>query len=168
MAHARRTFLKYISLVGGAVSATLLGIPVIRSFVSPAFRRLRHEVWVEIGPIDDLEIALAVRKEFPLTVTDAWFERRVITSVWYYSDDGENYNVYNGACTHLACAFGLDNDGSVFLCPCHRGVYEIASGAVLEGPPPRPLDTMATRVDNGILFAKLEVFRPGISDKVAI
>ena len=69
MAHARRTFLKYISLVGGAVSATLLGIPVIRSFVSPAFRRILTETWVEIGPIDDLEIALPVRKEFPRTVT---------------------------------------------------------------------------------------------------
>jgi Rieske Fe-S protein len=35
--------------------------------------------------------------------------------------------------------------GQVFLCPCHLSIYD-ASGKVLDGPAPRPLDALPIKV----------------------
>jgi Rieske Fe-S protein len=39
-----------------------------------------------------------------------------------------------------------DAPAKKFRCPCHGGVYG-PDGAVVEGPPPRPLDTIEARID---------------------
>jgi Rieske Fe-S protein len=38
-----------------------------------------------------------------------------------------------------------------FVCPCHGGVYNARTGAVLQGPPPAPLQPIAVRVVSGQL-----------------
>jgi Rieske Fe-S protein len=44
---------------------------------------------------------------------------------------------YSSVCTHLSCAV-LWRDGEL-QCPCHEGRFSQETGAVLSGPPPRPL-----------------------------
>lgn len=44
---------------------------------------------------------------------------------------------YSAVCTHLSCAV-LWRDGEL-QCPCHDGRFSVETGAVLAGPPPRPL-----------------------------
>lgn len=46
---------------------------------------------------------------------------------------------YSAICTHLACAVVWERDRDELLCPCHDGRFSAVSGAVLAGPPPRPL-----------------------------
>ena len=41
-------------------------------------------------------------------------------------------------CTHLGCIVSWHPEEKHLICPCHGGVYDI-NGAVLGGPPPRPL-----------------------------
>ena len=41
-------------------------------------------------------------------------------------------------CTHLGCVVSWHQDEKQLKCPCHGGVYDVM-GAVLDGPPPRPL-----------------------------
>jgi Rieske Fe-S protein len=53
---------------------------------------------------------------------------------------------FDARCTHLGCLVGWDADEQVFRCPCHGGVFDRA-GAVMDGPPPEGLTTIATRVD---------------------
>jgi Rieske Fe-S protein len=60
--------------------------------------------------------------------------------------DGNEVTALSSTCTHLGCQVRWDRDASRFLCPCHGGAYD-ARGRVLEGPPPRPLDTIEVRVD---------------------
>jgi len=58
------------------------------------------------------------------------------------------YLAFSGKCPHLGCAFKWRNHkilGPVFLCPCHLSIYD-ASGKVLDGPAPRPLDLMPIQV----------------------
>jgi Rieske Fe-S protein len=55
---------------------------------------------------------------------------------------------FSGKCPHLGCAFKWRNHkvlGPVFLCPCHLSIYD-ASGKVLDGPAPRPLDLLPIQV----------------------
>jgi Rieske Fe-S protein len=93
-------------------------------------------------------------------------ETRRLRNVWVYTEDGEQFTVYNGRCTHLGCNFSVDEEKNVFACPCHTGFFDIKSGAVLGGPPPRGLDQLEVRVDNGTLYARYQDFRLGVPEKV--
>ncbi|MEW6542515.1 MAG: ubiquinol-cytochrome c reductase iron-sulfur subunit [Nitrospirota bacterium] len=58
------------------------------------------------------------------------------------------YIAYSGKCPHLGCGYKWRSHkvlGQVFLCPCHLSIYN-ASGKVLDGPAPRPLDALPIRV----------------------
>jgi Rieske Fe-S protein len=46
---------------------------------------------------------------------------------------------YSSVCTHLGCAVLWRKDRQELACPCHDGVFDQATGAVIAGPPPRPL-----------------------------
>ncbi len=49
---------------------------------------------------------------------------------------------YSAVCTHLACAVLWREDRGVdgeLYCPCHEGVFDVRTGEVTAGPPPRPL-----------------------------
>lgn len=46
---------------------------------------------------------------------------------------------YSSVCTHLACAVLWIKESGNLECPCHDGVFDVGSGQVLAGPPPRPL-----------------------------
>jgi len=42
-------------------------------------------------------------------------------------------------CTHLSCAVYYSQASNQLECPCHQGFFPIKDGAVLQGPPSRPL-----------------------------
>ena len=61
------------------------------------------------------------------------------------------YVAFSGKCPHLGCGFKWRKHkvlGQVFLCPCHLSIYD-ASGKVLDGPAPRPLDALPIKVSAG-------------------
>jgi Rieske Fe-S protein len=61
------------------------------------------------------------------------------------------YLAFSGKCPHLGCAYKWRKHkvlGQVFLCPCHLSIYD-ASGKVLDGPAPRPLDMLPIQVSAG-------------------
>ncbi|MEW1550794.1 ubiquinol-cytochrome c reductase iron-sulfur subunit [Streptomyces tsukubensis] len=77
---------------------------------------------------------------------------------------------YSAVCTHLACAvlFRADRgqEGEL-LCPCHEGVFNVRTGEVTAGPPPRPLPRVIVTEDlDGSIWA-LATTRSGESDKDA-
>lgn len=53
-------------------------------------------------------------------------------------------------CTHLGCVVQWQKDKEEFLCPCHAGRYN-ADGAVLSGPPPKPLGKIPFVVNGGTI-----------------
>jgi menaquinol-cytochrome c reductase iron-sulfur subunit len=162
----RRAFLKWATGIGGVVSALLAGVPALRAFLSPTFRHKRQEKWIRLGEVDQFDPDVPTKVDFVDSVADAWVETRRLRNVWIYTADGEHFTVYNGRCTHLGCNYFLDQDKNVFRCPCHTGFFELKSGAVLGGPPPRPLDTLPVKVEDGILYAEYQDFRLGVPDKV--
>ena len=164
----RRTFLKVASGVGAAVIGLLATVPALRAFVSPLRAGRRGANWVRLGEAEQFEFGTPMKVEFVENLQDAWIESRALRSVWVYTDDGESFQVYNGRCTHLACSYGFAEDRKIFRCPCHTGLYDLKTGAVLGGPPPRGLDTLKTKVERGILYAEYQNFRPGVPDRIAV
>ena len=53
-------------------------------------------------------------------------------------------------CTHLGCIVQWEKEKQDFLCPCHGGRFT-PDGAVISGPPPKPLEKLAVSMANGIV-----------------
>ena len=54
----------------------------------------------------------------------------------------------SAVCTHLGCIVQWEKDKQTFLCPCHAGRFT-PEGAVISGPPPKPLAKIPISVANG-------------------
>jgi menaquinol-cytochrome c reductase iron-sulfur subunit len=159
----RRRFLQMISGIGAALSTAIVGIPVVRAFVSPTLASPPKDDWIKVT--DDtalLDIGVPIRLSVVVSEQDAWIESRMIKTVWLFSEDGEKFKAYSGRCTHLGCGYNLDKDAHNFLCPCHRGRFDIKTGAVLDGPPPRPLDELEVQIRDSAVFVKYKEYRLGI------
>ncbi len=63
------------------------------------------------------------------------------------------FKAYNVSCTHLGCPVYWDGIDVKLRCPCHKGVFDPASGEPLQGPPKRPLHGVALTVENGVIYA---------------
>jgi len=55
------------------------------------------------------------------------------------------YVAYSRICTHTSCPVFYQPEQHRIICPCHGGVFSVADGSVLAGPPPRPLPQNQTR-----------------------
>lgn len=64
------------------------------------------------------------------------------------------FHAYSQSCTHRSCSVHFSREHCRLECPCHLGAYDLRTGAVLGGPPQRPLDriTLAVR-SNGEVWA---------------
>jgi Rieske Fe-S protein len=51
----------------------------------------------------------------------------------------ETYIAFSRLCTHHSCPVFYRPEQNIFACPCHGGIFSASNGAVLDGPPPKPL-----------------------------
>jgi len=69
--------------------------------------------------------------------------------VFWANEPDTEFVVFSGKCPHLGCAYRWKENhkkfGRVFWCPCHLSIYD-PGGKVLDGPAPRRLDVMPTRL----------------------
>jgi len=63
------------------------------------------------------------------------------------------YHAYGQKCTHLSCPVYYSRDHQRLECPCHEGAFDAATGGVLYGPPPRPLDVIQIESRAGQVWA---------------
>jgi cytochrome b6-f complex iron-sulfur subunit len=56
----------------------------------------------------------------------------------------------SAVCTHLGCIVQWEKEKQDFLCPCHGGRFN-PEGAVISGPPPKPLAKLPFVVANGVI-----------------
>ena len=164
----RRGFLKFASTISASLAALLVGVPTVRAFLSPGLKAPEPKNWIKVGQADAIDIETPVKVDFVEAMNDGWIETRALRSVWLQTEDGETFTAFNGTCTHLGCSYGLDKERNVFFCPCHHGVFDIKTGAVISGPPPRGLDPLPVRVVDGTVQVKLKQFRSGIAERVEL
>jgi len=63
------------------------------------------------------------------------------------------FAAYSQKCTHLSCAVYYSGEHGRLECPCHEGYFSVASGAVLQGPPQRPLPRVVLQRQGSHLIA---------------
>lgn len=163
----RRGFLKWISAIGATLIGAIVGLPAVRAFVAPTVAGPVADDWVKVA--DDvalIDTGVPLRVDFVQTLNDAWVEARAFNSVWLYTEDGEKFVAYNGKCTHLGCSYVLDKEKKDFHCPCHHGEFDVKTGRVIGGPPPRPLDRLPAEVRGSEVWVRYRDFRLGIPEKV--
>ncbi|WP_104083474.1 ubiquinol-cytochrome c reductase iron-sulfur subunit [Cryobacterium sp. Y11] len=57
---------------------------------------------------------------------------------------------FSAICTHQGCVVKLGNGG--FDCPCHQSRFDTATGEVLDGPAPSPLEKIPVHVTGGVVL----------------
>ena len=171
---SRRTFLGYITAAMGAFVATVAGVPVLGAFVSPALQKRSSGQWVSAGNVANFVMHQPKMVGFTIVKKDGWVEARQPRVVWVVRRGEKDFLVYNAQCTHLGCIVDWKDSGLGgklgwnFYSPCHGGVFAMDDGRVLTGPPPRPLDTLEYKIENGELLCNYQDFRLGVPEKVLL
>lgn len=122
----RRTFLLIIAGGLGGLLAAAAGWPLLR-FLAPA-----------AGAGEGEQVSLPRTTVKPGSAH--FFQYRGKPAVVLQTRPGE-YLALSAVCTHLGCVVQWQESQREFLCPCHAGRFA-PSGAVLSGPPPRPLENL--------------------------
>lgn len=129
----RRKFLMTFMAAGGAAAAAAVAWPLYR-FLAPA----NGGRSVTTVVIPEGEVGEGEAKFFQYAGSAAVLVRK----------RGGELVAFSAVCTHLGCIVQWEKDKQGFLCPCHAGHYS-ADGAVLSGPPPKPLNRIPYKVAGG-------------------
>lgn len=61
------------------------------------------------------------------------------------------FKAFSATCTHQGCTVGYNASNATIVCPCHGGVFNSSTGAVVSGPPPSGLASYNTSLSGSIL-----------------
>jgi menaquinol-cytochrome c reductase iron-sulfur subunit len=162
----RRGFLELMIGVMSTLVTLTLAIPLVGTIIGPSFREKKF-TWARVGDIRSLPLDQPVNLKFPIRTEDAYLREIVIHSVWVIKHSPSEVTVFSSICPHLGCHYNWHPDQREFICPCHGSVYSV-NGKVLGGPAPRPLDTLPTKLEGGVLLVKWESFGVGIPEKIPV
>jgi cytochrome b6-f complex iron-sulfur subunit len=59
---------------------------------------------------------------------------------------------FSAICTHLGCVTYWHENRQVIQCPCHDGRFNPVNGAVIFGPPPRPIPPYELEIVDGQVY----------------
>ena len=148
----RRTFVVRIIQSIHAVMGATLAFVVGGAVILPSFTR-RRSLWLPAADLADLEQGTPRPVSLRIARSDGATEiidRRMI----YLVREGDMVRALDSTCTHLGCRTRFNPESRRIECPCHGGLYD-ATGKVVGGPPPSPLQTLATRVDGDAVLVEV-------------
>lgn len=136
---ARRDFVKFLVLTSGAFvagQAWIAAHALVRRNRTPPGR-------LRIGALSTTPLGSATMFAYPGEHDPCLLIR---------ARDGKLL-AYSQKCTHLSCAVVPMLDEGVLRCPCHEGIFDLATGRNIAGPPPRPLPAIELDVVGDDIFA---------------
>jgi len=161
----RRSFLGALIGIGTAGVGAILFVPLVRYTMHPLLEDTTETSWAEIGPIDEFtSLTVPLKKLVTIEQRDGW--RKTISEKPLYvtkSPKGEVI-VLSAVCPHLGCTVPWNEKENKFVCPCHLGVFEM-TGTRVQGPPPRDMDILQSKVEDGKLKVRYQFFRQLSSNK---
>lgn len=97
---------------------------------------------------------ICTKNEIPIGGTKSFvMENESIPYILIHTEEGEFY-AYEQKCTHLSCAVYYKPGTLKIECPCHNGWFDVKTGAVLQGPPPRPLKKLDVIIEGDAIFVQ--------------
>ena len=148
----RRSFLQIATACIGGLVSLAAGIPLIGFAISPAWKKGESQ-WADVSTVDRLKNSHFKKVNYTFTAKDGWVKATKKRSVYVTDLGNGEWNVFSRTCSHLGCLVRWDESKESFLCPCHGAVFD-KNGAVVAGPPPRPLQKLEVKVENGVLYVK--------------
>jgi succinate dehydrogenase / fumarate reductase iron-sulfur subunit len=136
----------------GAGAAAVLGAIGLGAIAGPALSKA-PEQWVPVSALDDLRSDGVTTVLIQYDVKSGFYTERASLPV-LVSRNANELICFRATCPHLGCTVRWDGNASRFRCACHGGTFD-RDGAVLAGPPPRPLDRYAFKVDSGQLLVEV-------------
>jgi len=146
---SRRKFL--IAGIGAISGAIALGVggAAVTSIGAPAITNKREGKWVEACNCADLKPGEFNQLSITYDAKDAWLDGKIKQLV-YVKVTGDDILALSATCAHLGCNVNYDEQTGGFKCPCHSGAYD-STGKNISGPPPRPLDRLVAKIEDGKL-----------------
>ncbi len=149
----RRTFLTQLGVgVLGAGSVLVLGAVATGTIVGPTLAKTPKQ-WVAVSALENIKPGGVTTVLMKYETKSGLYTQQVSAPV-LISHNGNDIVCFNSTCTHLGCVVKWDAVSGRFLCSCHGGNFD-RDGNVIAGPPPRPLDRYAFKVDSGHLFVEV-------------
>ena len=151
---SRRKFLKRATYGFGAATALVLGGVLASATIGPSIRKTPKQ-WLRLGKLGQFPPGEVKTISVQYEVIDGFYKSQMIKPVMVYrGPDSNPLEVYNTQCTHLGCTVHWDETKQLFMCACHGGAFDI-NGNVKAGPPPRPLDRYAFKVEDGEVLVEI-------------
>jgi len=135
---SRRGFLTFLMACSAALF--LASVPFARRFVRSREERFPK---VALGQVTDIPVGEARPFIYPGKDDPA---------LLVHLPNGE-WRAYEGTCTHLSCVVYWDVVSERLICPCHNAAFAAETGAVLMGPPRRPLPGIELSVEGNTIYA---------------
>lgn len=126
----------------------------IWAFSEPVLSRLglrKKLVYIKVLELDEMPEAGVKKVEVSLAGAE-----RPDTRIFLKRTPDGGITAISAICTHLGCLVGFNRLKSQFICPCHGGVYDM-EGNVLSGPPPKPLNRLPVKVEDGSIMVGFRV-----------
>ena len=135
----RRDFMKFMVLTSLAFAIGQLWIGAQNWWR----RRTERPEIVRLASISDLAVGAARTFAYPTEHDPCVLVRA----------DERTIVAYSQKCTHLSCAVVPRIEDGVIRCPCHEGIFDLASGRPIAGPPRRPLSLVRLDIRGNDIFA---------------
>ena len=164
----RRSFFAVLLGAGTVGVGALLAVPLVRFVLHPLLRVTTPASWSDVGNVEEFaSVALPVKKLITVEQRDGW--RKIVSekAVYVIKDANGQLGVLSSVCTHLGCSVPWRPERNQFVCPCHIGIFA-PDGKLLGGPPPRDMDRLDTKVEDGVLKVHYQYFRQLMKDKQVI
>ena len=148
----RRDFMKAaIISIGGVIGASI-GLPAIGYVVGPALKQ-DAATWIRLGPASKVELNNPTLFKTTVETQTGWINSQEEISAYVLTENGQDFVAMSNICPPRGCRVRWIAEDGKYHCPCHNGVFA-RDGSVVSGPPPRPLDHLETKVEDGILYVK--------------
>jgi menaquinol-cytochrome c reductase iron-sulfur subunit len=161
----RRSFLGVLIGFGSVVVGAALSVPLIRFALHPLLTTTTEIGWSDVGKIDEFaSLTAPMKKLIRVEQRDAW--RKIISekAIYILPTKDRQVRVLSPICPHLGCSIPWNEAKQQFICPCHVAVFAM-DGTKISGPPPRSMDDLESKVEDGILKVRYQYFRQLIPTK---
>ena len=149
----RRNFLVCsIAAIQATIAATIAFV-VGATTLAPSFSR-RDQSWLRAADLESLPENQPVPVTLRITRPDGYSQVVDRTVVYLVRTGEHDVRAMQSTCTHLGCRTSYDRRSKRILCPCHGGTFD-TQGNVVAGPPPAPLPTLTTKVENGQVMVQV-------------
>lgn len=150
---SRRDLFAKIGLLLNGLAVAVLATPVLGYLLSPVLRgdRGQYQRWITLGELDEFPEGQTRLARFQNPISSFADGDTDHIPCWVRRIQGEQFQVFAINCAHLGCPVRWFAQSSLFMCPCHGGVY-YQDGSRASGPPPRGLFQYQYKIENGHLL----------------